>query len=86
MQQLVLPKPQIEQPKKYIEPQPSEYNSQDHIEEHVLAKYVRRNHSPKKIIRYKSVGFMKRSKLKDITFFITAFEPRIVKDALDNKD
>ena len=47
---------------------------------------MRRNHSPKKIIRDYSVGFMKMSKLKDITCLIIDFEPRTMKVALDNKE
>ena len=49
-----------------------------------LVGYVRRNHAPKKIIRDQSKGTMTRNKLKG-TFFLTEFEPRTVKDALENE-
>ena len=52
--------------------------------EPVLAKYVRRHHAPDQIIGDKSEGTMTRSKLKG-TFLLANFEPRNVKDALDNE-
>lgn len=61
-------------------------NDDDHSTEPVLEKYVRRNHSPRRIIGDKNGRFMTRSKLKDNTCLISEFEPRIVKDALENED
>ena len=48
----------------------------------MLARYVRRNHVP--IIGDKSDGTMTRNKFKS-TCFLAEFEPRLVKDALDNE-
>jgi hypothetical protein len=45
----------------------------------VLEKYVRRNHSPEKIIGDKSFGVITRSKLKESTCLISKIELRIVK-------
>ena len=50
----------------------------------MLARYVRRHHAPNQIIGDKSDGTMTRNKLKG-TCFLTEFEPRNVKDALDNE-
>ena len=50
----------------------------------VLARYVRRHHAPDQIIGEKSHGTMTRSKLKG-TCLLVEFEPRNVKDALDNE-
>ena len=52
--------------------------------EPILAKYVRRHHTLDKIIGDKSEGTLTRSKLKD-TCFLANFEPRSVKDVLENK-
>ena len=49
-----------------------------------MAKYVRRHHAPDQIIRDKSDGTMTRSKLKG-TCLLAKFEPRSVKDALENE-
>ena len=49
-----------------------------------LAKYVRRHHAPDQIIENKSEGTMTINKLKG-TFLLADFEPRNVKDALDNE-
>ena len=50
----------------------------------MLARYVRRHHVLDQIIGDKSDGTMKRSKLKG-TCLLFEFEPRNIKDALDNK-
>ena len=50
----------------------------------MLARYVRRHHAHEQIIRDKLEGTMTRNKLKG-TCLLTKFEPRNVKDALDNK-
>lgn len=50
----------------------------------MLAKYVRRHHTPGQIIGDKSEGTMTRSKLKG-TCLLANFEPRSVKDALENE-
>ena len=50
----------------------------------ILARYVRRHHAPDQIIGDKSDGTMTRNKLKG-TWLLDEFEPRNVKDDLDNK-
>ena len=50
----------------------------------MLAKYVRRHHTPDQIIGDKSEGTMTRSKLKG-TCLLAEFEPRCIKDALENE-
>ena len=50
----------------------------------MLAKYVRRHHAPDQIIGDKYNGTMTRNKLKG-TCLLAKFEPRSVKDALDNE-
>lgn len=50
----------------------------------VLERYVRRHHAHDYIIGDKSNGTMTRNKLKG-TYFLSEFEPRSVKDALDNE-
>ena len=50
----------------------------------MLAKYIRRHHTPDQIIGDKSEGTMTRSKLKG-TCLLADFEPRNVKDALENE-
>ena len=52
--------------------------------EPVLAKYVRKHHTPDQIIGDKSEGTMTRSKLKG-TCLLANFKPRCVKDSLDNE-
>lgn len=47
---------------------------------------MRNNNSPKKIIRDRSIGVFTRSKIRDNSCSIANFEPRIVKDALNNED
>ena len=48
----------------------------------VLARYVRRHRSPKKIIEDQIGGIMTRNKLQ-VTCFVTEFEPRSIKGALN---
>ena len=50
----------------------------------MLVKYVRRHHTPYQIIGDKSEGTLTRSKLKG-TCLLVDFEPRNVKDALENE-
>ena len=50
----------------------------------MLARYVRRHHARDQIIGDKLDGTMKRKKLKG-TCFLAKFEPRNIKDALDNE-
>ena len=50
----------------------------------LLARYVKRHHAPDQIIGDKSDGTMTRSKLKG-TCLLTEFEPRNIKDALENE-
>ena len=50
----------------------------------MLVKYVKRHHAPDQIIGDKSNGTMTRNKLKG-TCLLVEFEPRSVKDALDNE-
>ena len=52
--------------------------------EPVLARYVRRHHAPDQIIGDKYDGIMTRRKIKG-TCLLVEFEPRNVKDALDNE-
>ena len=52
--------------------------------EPILEKYVKRRHAPDQIIGDKSKGTMTRSKLKG-TCLLADFEPRSVKDALENE-
>ena len=52
--------------------------------EPTLAKYLRRHHAPDQIIGDKSEGTITRSKIKG-TFLLADFEPRNVKDALENE-
>ena len=50
----------------------------------MLEKYVRRHHKPEKIIGDVESSFITRKKLKDDTCLLCEFEPKIVKDVLDN--
>ena len=52
--------------------------------EPMLTRYVRRHHAPDQIIGEKLDGTMTRSKLKG-TCLLAKFEPRNIKDALDNE-
>ena len=73
---------------KLLEPEveAQEYNNVIHSKgkEPMLAKYVKRHHTPDQIIGDKSEGTMTRSKLKG-TRLLADFEPRNVKDALENE-
>ena len=50
----------------------------------MLARYVRRHHAPNQIIGDKSSGTMTRRKLKG-TCLLAEFQPRNIKDSLDNE-
>ena len=54
------------------------------FKELMLARYVKRHRAPDQIIGDKSDGIMTRSKLKG-TCLLVEFEPRNVKDVLDNE-
>ena len=51
-----------------------------------MAQYVRRHHKPEEIIRDTKSRVMTRSKLKNQTWLLCEFEPKIMKDALKNED
>ena len=72
----------IEEPK--VEPQEDNNTSHSKGKEPVLAKYVRRHPTPDQIIGDKSEGTMTRRKLKG-TCLLADFEPRCIKDALENE-
>ena len=78
------PKPETKPPESQVEIQEEDNAVHSKGKELVLAKYVRRHHTPDQIIGDKSKGTMKRSKLKD-TCLLAEFEPRSFKDALENK-
>ena len=46
---------------------------------------MRKNHSPKQIIRYRSVRVQTRRKRREVTCLITNFEPRSIKATLDDE-
>ena len=75
---------QIEEPKPKIEVHEEISETHSKSKEPVLAKYVRGHHTLDHIIGDKFDGTMTRSKLKD-TCLIAEFEPRNVKDALENE-
>lgn len=52
----------------------------------MLEKYVGRHHKLEKIIGDVESSVMSRKRLKDETLLICEFEPKSVKDALDNED
>ena len=52
----------------------------------MLAKYIRINHKPKQITRSKDSRVATRNKFKNKTCLLCEFEPKSVKDALDNED
>lgn len=52
----------------------------------MLAKYVRRHHKPKQIIGDVESSVLTRKKLRNETCLLCEFEPKLVKDALDNED
>ena len=72
-----------EQPEPKVEVQKDNNEIHSKGKEPVFAKYVRRHHSADQIIGDKSEGTMTRSKLKG-TCFLADFEPRNIKDALEN--
>ena len=76
--------PQIKGPKLEVEIQNEDNAIPSKVKEPVLAKYVRRHHAPNHITRDKSYGTMTRRKLKG-TCLLVEFEPRSVKDALENE-
>ena len=78
------PKPQTNHPKSQVEIQEEDNEIHSKGKEPVLAKYVKRHHTPDQIIVDKSKGALTRSKLKD-TCLLADFEPRSVKDALEIK-
>ena len=51
----------------------------------ILARYAKRHHALEQIIGDKSYGTMTRNKLK-VTRLLIGFEPRIVRDSLDNEN
>ena len=71
------------QPEHEIEAQPDVNETHSRGKEPVLAKYIRRHHAPDQIIGDKSEGTLTRSKLKN-TCLLVDFEPRSIKDALEN--
>ena len=78
------PEPQTEQPESQVEIQKEDNAIHSKGKEPVLAKYVRRHHTPDQIIGDKSKGTMTRIKLKG-TCLLADFEPRSVKYALENE-
>lgn len=72
-----------EQTKPEVEMQEDNNGIHSKGKEPVLAKYVRRHHSTDQIIGDKSEGTMTRNKLKG-TCLLSDFEPRNVKDSLEN--
>ena len=75
---------ELEQPKPKVEIQEKENTIHSKSKIPVLAKYVRRHHTPDQNIRDKLEGTMTRSKLKGICL-LAEFEHRSVKDALKNE-
>ena len=80
--ELVSIEPKQPKPKVKVQEDNNEIHSKG--KEPVLAKYVRRHHTLDQIIGKKSEGTMIRSKLKG-TCLLADFEPRNVKDALENE-
>ena len=72
-------KPELE-----VEIQNENSGIQSKGKEPILAKYVRRHHTPDQIIGDKSEGTMTRRKLKG-TCLLAKFELKNIKDALDNE-
>lgn len=73
-----------EEPKPKVEVQKDENAFHSKGKESILAKYVKRHHAPDQIIGDKLEGTMTRSKLKG-TCLLANFEPRNVRDALENE-
>ena len=78
------PESQTEQPRSQVKIQEEDNAIHSKGKEPILARYVRRHHTPDQIIRDKSKGTMTRSKLKGTCLHVE-FEPRSVKDALENE-
>ena len=82
------PEPQIESTESQsmaTELEPEDINANHSIgKEPMLARYVRKHHTPNQIIGDKSEGTMTRRKLKG-TCLLAEFEPRSVKYSLKNK-
>ena len=72
----------FEKPKPKVESQENDNAIHSRGKEPVLAKYVKKYHTLDQIIGDKSKGTMTRSKLKCL---LADFEPRNVKDALENE-
>ena len=53
--------------------------------EPTLAKYVRRHHAPDQVIGDKDSGVMKRKILRSDTCLLCEFDPKLMKDALNNE-
>ena len=47
---------------------------------------MRRHHAPEQIIRHKEFGIVTRKRLRNDTCLLFKFEPKSVKDALENED
>ena len=75
---------ELEQLEPKVESQEDNNAIHSRVKELVLKKYVRRHHAPNQIIGNKLEGTMTRSKLKG-TCLLVDFEPRNVKDALENE-
>ena len=75
---------QTMEPEPEIEMHEEIYETHSKSKEPMLAKYVRRHHAPNQFIGDKSDRTMTRSKLKG-TCLLAKFEPRNVKDALENE-
>ena len=78
------PQPQTDHTKSQVEIKEEDNAIHSKGKEPVLAKYVTRHHTSDQIIGDKSKGTMTRSKLKG-TCLLADFEPRSVKDALENE-
>ena len=52
----------------------------------MLEKYVRRHHAPKQIIGGKESGVMTRKRLRSDACLLCEFEPKSMKDSLENED
>ena len=64
--------------------EPSDSNLESRSKILALARYVRRHHGLDKISRAQTRFTITRNKLKG-TFFLTEFEPRTIKDVLNNE-
>ncbi len=59
---------------------------EERIKEPILEKYIKRHHAFEKIIGDKEFGVMTRKRLRSETCLLCDFEPKSVKDALEDKD